>query len=1130
MKLSQLFIVSAFSLLFLVFSALTNAQDTLIINALSYDSTTRQVMVPFPEEGNFRKVEMLYSMRCHDNAVGNGAVGCREWDYHCNTVITVPERVDSLRTSHPSCVVSDWEGSIFYGTNEVTYEELTFEAQYGTISSSSSTTLGSATTSLNLEADSPQHMTYVYTSEELNAAGISAGDISGISLPIENSEAISVRHLNVKMVSTELTNTSAGNTEDLFSEATATYYNNAELTASSELIFAQPYSWDGTSNIAIQVSYQDASAPLQLSAEAIEGMGLVKQDEDRFAALAGNESWVLNNDFSSASSQITVSFWSYGDDSLPENTIAFEGVDSEGNRAINAHLPWSDATIYWDCGNEGSNYDRISKAATFDDFRNQWVNWTFIKDLNEGEMKILKNGELWTSGTGFSRQIQIAQMVVGTGANGNNGYLGYIDDFRVWKIEVPEETIKSYLYRDIDANHPYNAHLLADYRMDEVNSATIVDSSPAASQGSASYPPQTFAHGDRRVNSIAFKNLSIANERPTFSLIQSNGGNTSTVTEAFTDDLENQPNLVECYAINDGSLEQVSTSFLYETQPALAQELLEINDLVYYPKTESRYEILSFITPYGNGLNLGPDGKQFTIDMTDYLPILKGDRLMTVEGRGNNQEELDIRFRFIEGTPSREVMDIQQVWPIRKATSIWAGYGFDAIKADDVFEPRELTLDPDAGSYKIRSAVTGHGQNGEFTNQTHFLDIDGGFREFQYNVWKECADNPMYPQGGTWIYDRAGWCPGMETDVNEFELSDWVVPGQTIMLDYGMTVSTLSSADYRINNQLVTYGPYNFSNDAEILTVKRPTSQYEYERFNPACNTPLIIVKNSGGENITSMDFSYGLVDGAQMTHTWTGLIFPEQELEIELPIFSHSVWGENTVANFAVEITGVNGTADENMDNNSYQTTYNPVHIFERNFRVALRTNAAGTDSRYIIYDSNGDPVVNQGGLAANTEYLDIIDLPGGCYTFVLSDLSDNGLSFWAESGFGMGYVRLDEMSDAETLQSVVWQPNPDFGGDLYFEFMVRGTTSTADIEDTSVISIAPVPANQQVSVSWEHERSTTAQVMLHDFSGRQIYTTQVDSGQSVTIPTDNLNPGQYLMRIEHEHGSKSEWISVMR
>lgn len=32
---------------------------------------------------------------------------------------------------------------------------------------------------------------------------------------------------------------------------------------------------------------------------------------------------------------------------------------------------------------------------------------------------------------------------------------------------------------------------------------------------------------------------------------------------------------------------------------------------------------------------------------------------------------------------------------------------------------------------------------------------------YQHNLWRnDCSYNPCSPQGGTWYYDRAGWCPG----------------------------------------------------------------------------------------------------------------------------------------------------------------------------------------------------------------------------------------------------------------------------------------------------------------------------------------------------------------------------------
>ena len=66
----------------------------------------------------------------------------------------------------------------------------------------------------------------------------------------------------------------------------------------------------------------------------------------------------------------------------------------------------------------------------------------------------------------------------------------------------------------------------------------------------------------------------------------------------------------------------------------------------------------------------------------------------------------------------------------------------------DIFEPRILSTDLDGSFYKIRSSITGHGQNGEFIPREHYININGAEQEFQYEVWKECGDNPIYPQGG----------------------------------------------------------------------------------------------------------------------------------------------------------------------------------------------------------------------------------------------------------------------------------------------------------------------------------------------------------------------------------------------
>jgi len=71
------------------------------------------------------------------------------------------------------------------------------------------------------------------------------------------------------------------------------------------------------------------------------------------------------------------------------------------------------------------------------------------------------------------------------------------------------------------------------------------------------------------------------------------------------------------------------------------------NTFVDVPKEDSTetFSIGSFVTPYGKRLVMGGEnGWEWTYDMTDYAPILKGERSVTV---GNNQELLDLKFLLL---------------------------------------------------------------------------------------------------------------------------------------------------------------------------------------------------------------------------------------------------------------------------------------------------------------------------------------------------------------------------------------------------------------------------------------------------------------------------------------------------
>ena len=145
-----------------------------------------------------------------------------------------------------------------------------------------------------------------------------------------------------------------------------------------------------------------------------------------------------------------------------------------------------------------------------------------------------------------------------------------------------------------------------------------------------------------------------------------------------------------------------------------------------------RFEIMSFVTPYGIGINFGKSGHTWTFDVTDFAPILKGDKRLTMEWGGQWQEEMDIQFYFIVGTPPRDVIDIDQLWRVTKPS-------YTNIQSNLSYEPRNYKLNSNGEYFHILSAITGHGQEGEFIPRNHIIDVNNGGLKTSWQVWKFCG-------------------------------------------------------------------------------------------------------------------------------------------------------------------------------------------------------------------------------------------------------------------------------------------------------------------------------------------------------------------------------------------------------
>ena len=1115
--------------LFFVFSFALNAQDTIVVQTLTYDSTGRSYMFDFPADTgqSYEKILMLYSMRCKNALVSTGTErnkGCGEWDYSCNTFITDSTKTDSIKSTHPSHIIPGFSGNEFAYTTKPVYTYYQFK-QVKTINTNvileNSYKVGTGEKPLNHPfnlSSKTSKSQYLFTSQELKNAGLQTGEISALSLNILNTPH-NANFLRIRIK--QLNDNKLDERNPQLEGFTEVYFSNTQLTAGSNTFyFYKKFDWDGESNLLVEFSYtnfEEGEDVIVEGSELNENMTLIHNGDDYFLNFSGVGKLKLRNtDFSSISDELTISLWAYGNpDKMPVNSTIFEGVDTKSKRQANCHLPWGNSRIYWDCGNEGS-YDRIDKAASNDEIEGKWNYWTFTKNTNSGSMKIYLNGQLWHSGTGKKNKINIKKFGLGASNSNNLSYYGFTDDLMIWDKELDATTIAKFMYKDPSQDDPEYNNLISDYNLNEKVGDVFEDRSKQKAQGIHS---GLVSHRFFRGKDL-FKGFTASKFRPNITFYQ---GEYEQNIEEFVvlDSTVNDLNKIYYFVVEgtdivlSDSLNAYKAGFSYVYDSESGEKIdsvyfepentINITTLNYYKKYPAKFELMSFVTPYGIGLDLGVEGKTWQFDVTDFKPVLTGRKRLSVEF-GKYQEELDIRFLFIKGTPPRNVNNIQQIW--RAGTS----RRYQQIMDNTYFEPRNVVLDNTSSMFKIRSAITGHGQEGEFIGRTHFINLNGGEKEFRWKVWKECADNPLYPQGGTWIYDRAGWCPGAPTTLKEIEITDIVHPEDTVMIDYGVQTASGDSR-YIVNCQLVSYGPPNFSHDIAIDEIQRPSKRIEFGRFNPICFDPVIVIQNRGSDIITKALITYKVKGGKAAYFDWSGNLSFLQKDTITLPIENTSFWIGDGSDVFVAQVDFLDNTPDQYFKNNIMESSYELPDILQSDFIVVLRTNSRPNENKLYIRDINGDIVYKRTILGPNSTYKKELSLEQGCYELEITDTGEDGLSFWANPNQGNGDLYFMKKNFIKIKNF-----NPDFGKFFRYSFLVGNIDKVDDqILSGDVFDIYPNPVSGYAKLKFNIVSMKNSRLIITDIAGRKIM--QLDenslSGGEIDLDFSKYNSGIYFLKF---------------
>jgi len=553
--------------------------------------------------------------------------------------------------------------------------------------------------------------------------------------------------------------------------------------------------------------------------------------------------------------------------------------------------------------------------------------------------------------------------------------------------------------------------------------------------------------------------------------------------------------------------------------------VMHLSHCPYYSVYDSlaNYEIARMITPYG-GYYAGAWTNPYRFDVTDFSSLLHDSVQVEVFYSGwTNQFTATCSFEVITGIPDHKPY---------KAINMWSGsfpYGSAGNPISNYLHTDTIKIDTGAYATRLRILQTGHGEDDnnctEFCANYQHVFVNGVQRYSPF-VWRDdCGMNALLNQAGTWLYDRANWCPGDLVNPYLDDLTPYVRRGAKSALQ--ITVDPYTSPNggsiYIFGTSLIYYGRINFNLDAAVEDIVAPNSYAPYSRTNPACGSPEVVIRNTGSDTLKSLTFNYGEVGGAHYNYTWTGsLPFDDTALVYLPPVDLKS----SSTNKFEVTISSPNGGTDQYANNNYMQVPYDTVPDYPSSFIIKIKTNLAGYQYSYFIENSSGTIVDSKGGFANSSTYIDTVDLAPGCYHFELDASGKQGLYFFANSN-GTGsiqFIKLHPSVGFNTLQ-------PDFGTSICQNFNVGVVSGIGKLAYTINYSVYPNPARNEITLAGLNASLKDKTVRIYSSLGSLVYENTISGGTDKDIINiEDFTSGIYCVVISNTDGQVVKKIMVTK
>ncbi|MBN2280941.1 MAG: peptide-N-glycosidase [Candidatus Marinimicrobia bacterium] len=523
------------------------------------------------------------------------------------------------------------------------------------------------------------------------------------------------------------------------------------------------------------------------------------------------------------------------------------------------------------------------------------------------------------------------------------------------------------------------------------------------------------------------------------------------------------------------------------------------------------YEIGRMLTPYGSNFK---EGWSYTwqVDVTDFQYFLRDSVEIEYIHSGYESPELGwdltIDFDIEYGPEIATFISMERLWEDNFQ------YGNPENDIESNLKPIQIKTAPGSVFGRIRIQHTGHGMDSlrgcsEFCRRWREIILDGMVIDHR-DIWKECGNNPLYPQGGTWIFDRGNWCPG---DLQNPDIIDFPFTKPNHILDLSMEpyrAHDVNQPYEQIAAYLFQFSAPTHRYDVAVESIIAPNKSDPYNRYNPAGFNSKIKIKNLGAELLESLVVTYQTEGFKPHKYNWKGNLAFNQETEIVLPGIIEAREGENR---FTVTLSKPNGKKDQWKPDNTLSSIFFSVPTLPTQFIVDFLTNNKPRENSLWIINSDLDTVFYKAPetLDSATRYQDTLLLPEGYYALALTDTAGDGLEFWFMANAGYGYLRLKDLKG-----NIIKLFESDCGNGQFFAFQTRNHAVVDTTNEYFSINIFPRMVSDDLKLYvLVHQPSTIKTRITKDgrFIEEHIYSNIKDS--AIGMDCSHLEEGRYVMEI---------------